>query len=362
MTLTFYIARRFLTLFAMVFGGFLLLLTLIDMVEQVRRFEGIGMGEAVRLAVLSVPSTLYRILPLIVILSTVGLFLSLARSSELVITRAAGRSALVTLMAPVGAALLIGAFGVSVLNPIAAATTRAYDLRSGQHDTSSSTLSVSGEGFWLRQGGAEGQTVIHAERSNADGTALWNVTFLTLTQDGQPARRVTAASALLEPGGWRLSEIKEWPLGAGRNPEADSILAPELLLSSDLTADRIRNSFSQPSTIPIWDLPEFIDGLQSAGFSARAHMVWLQMELSLPLFLAAMVLIGAGFTMRHVRFGRTGLMVLLALVSGYAVFFLRNFAQVLGENGQIPVMLAAWSPPVAATFLSLGLLLHLEEG
>ena len=86
------------------------------------------------------------------------------------------------------------------------------------------------------------------------------------------------------------------------------------------------------------------------------------MELALPLLLAAMVMIGAGFTMRHARFGRTGLMVLLALMLGFAMYFIRNFAQVLGETGEIPVALAAWAPPVAAVLLSLGLLLHLEDG
>ncbi|HQN39009.1 MAG TPA: LptF/LptG family permease, partial [Thermoanaerobaculia bacterium] len=62
--------------------------------------------------------------------------------------------------------------------------------------------------------------------------------------------------------------------------------------------------------------------------------------------------VGAGFTMRHARSGQTGTMVLLAIVSGFAIFLLRNFAQVLGENGQIPVVLAAWSPPLAAVLLS----------
>ena len=82
----------------------------------------------------------------------------------------------------------------------------------------------------------------------------------------------------------------------------------------------------------------------------------------MPVFLAAMVLAGASFTMRHTRFGRTGLMVLMALGLGFALYFVRNFAQVLGENGQIPVMLAAWGPPVAALLLPAGLLLHLEDG
>ena len=82
----------------------------------------------------------------------------------------------------------------------------------------------------------------------------------------------------------------------------------------------------------------------------------------LPLLLAAMVLVAAGFTMRHARFGKTGTMVLYAMLSGFAVFFLRNFAQALGDSGQIPVLLAAWSPPLAAALLALGLVLHLEDG
>jgi lipopolysaccharide export system permease protein len=47
---------------------------------------------------------------------------------------------------------------------------------------------------------------------------------------------------------------------------------------------------------------------------------------------------------------------------GFGIYFVRNFAQILGENGQIPVSLAAWAPPVAAILMALGLLLHLEDG
>ena len=56
------------------------------------------------------------------------------------------------------------------------------------------------------------------------------------------------------------------------------------------------------------------------------------------------------------------LLVLLALLGGFAIFFLRNFAQVLGENDQIPIVIAAWSPPIAAALLAVSLLLHLEDG
>ena len=351
MTLSLYIARRFLATFAMVFGGFFVLLYLIDMIEQIRRFASadLGLGAAAELAALNTPQAVYRILPMIAILASIALFLALARSSELVVIRAAGRSALRTLVAPLIATLVVGGIAVAVLNPIVAGTTKRYEVRANQYKLGEgNVLSVTREGLWLRQGGPEGQTVIRAARSNYDGTMLYDTTFI--------------AEATLTDGAWLLSDAKEWTFAPGGNPERDAVRHDTMRLPSELTADQIRDSFGTPSTVPIWDLPAFIAGLERAGFSARKHNVWFQMELALPLLLVAMVLVGAGFTMRHARSGRTGIMVLFAVVSGFAIFLLRNFAQVLGENGQIPVFLAAWSPPVAALLLSLTLLLHLEEG
>ena len=139
-------------------------------------------------------------------------------------------------------------------------------------------------------------------------------------------------------------------------------VAEPLHLPTDMTQDRLRDSFGTPSAVAFWNLPAYIRGLEKAGFSARSYQVWFQMEMATPLLLSAMVLIAAGFTMRHARFGKTGSMVLLALMGGFLIFFLRNFAQVLGENGQIPVLVAAWSPPLGAVLMALGLLLHLEDG
>jgi lipopolysaccharide export system permease protein len=159
-----------------------------------------------------------------------------------------------------------------------------------------------------------------------------------------------------------LRGAKVWPLASGVNPEGSASSHDQFELPSTLTRDRIRDSFGKPGAISVWDLPRFITQLEQAGFSARRHSVWLQMELARPLFLTAMVLIGAAFTMRHARAGGTGVAVLISLLLGFGLYYIRNFAQILGENGQIPIMLAAWAPPLAAALLGIGLLLHTEDG
>ncbi|MAY31529.1 MAG: LPS export ABC transporter permease LptG [Rhodovulum sp.] len=366
MKLQLYIARKFLLALAMVLGVFVVFTMLLDMVEQIRRFgsDTISLSQALGLAALNTPANIYEILPLIVLLATLVLYMSLARTSELVVTRAAGRSAVRSLLSPLVSVLLVGTICVGVLNPLVAATSKELETLSNRYSRGiSSVLSINADGLWLRQGDEDGQTVIKAARSNLDGTVLFDVTFIGFAADQGPTYRIEATRAELTDGAWDLTDAKRWDLSAPvQNPERTAEVSATLSVPSDLTRDHIRDSFGAPASIPFWDLPAFIDSLERAGFSARHHRVWWHMELALPAFFAAMVLIAAGFTMRHTRFGKTGTMVMAALGVGLSLFFLRNFAQILGNNGQIPAELAAWSPPLIGIMMSLGLVLHLEDG
>lgn len=358
-----YFARKFFWSFALVFGIFLVLMALIDMIDELQDFPNLAFGDVLEIVLMNVPSDNYEILPLVIVLATVALFVRLARSSELVVVRAAGRSALNALVAPVAVAALIGLVSVTMFNPIVAASAKRYnDLVNRHAGGGSAILVIATEGLWLRQGSAEGQTVIHAERASSDLSVLFDTTFLEFAPDGQPSKRIKASAARLRQGEWMLYDVKVWDLTRGDNPEATATEADQLRLSSALTQDRIIDTFGKPEYISIWDLPDFIGQLEQAGFSARNYSMWFQMELARPLFLMALVMISAAFTMRHARLSNTGISVLSAVLLGFGLHYIRNFAQILGENGQVPILLAAWAPPVASFLLATGILLHMEDG
>lgn len=388
MILQLYLARRWLRQFMVIAGAFLAILFLIDLIEQIRRFgaHGVGLPGTAAMAALNIAGSFYSILPLITLLSGIALFLSMSRSSEMVAIRASGRSGLRALGAPAISAVIAGIAAVAVLNPIVAGTTKRYDAAVARIQTGGAQTVSLGEGaVWLRQGlpgrlaGARnspgvdtpdqttptenpgGQVVIRATRASPDATTLFDATFLVFDQGAGPTRRIEAQAARLERGSWLLTGVKDWPLDAA-NPEAAALSGPALRLPTDLTADRIRDGFGAPEAVPIWQLRSFIAGLDRAGFSALRHRVWLQMELARPLLMGAMILIAAAFTMRPVRGRRVGMLVLGAFVAGVGLFFLRNLAQVLGESGQVPPVLAALAPPAVAALLALALLLRLEDG
>ncbi|UZD92181.1 LPS export ABC transporter permease LptG [Cognatishimia activa] len=364
MTLYFYFARKFLFFFIALSGVFAALLLLFDLVEHLRGFDAseVGFIGIFQLMLLNMPQEFYQILPLIMILSSLALFLNLSRSSELVVARASGRSALTSLMSPIVVALLIGMIGVTTFNPIVAATAKRYDdLSASIKRGGSNALTFSREGIWLRQGGETGQTVIFAVGANHDATTLRQATFVTYDGSG-PVRRIEADQAQLQLGSWQLKDAKIWPLERGSNAESLAEVKADFTLPTSLTAEQIRDGFGKPRTVSVWELPRLISQLEEAGFSARRHKMWLHMEMAQPIFLIAMVMVSAAFTMRHTRMGRTGVASLLATMSGFGLYYIRNFAQILGENGQIPIELAAWTPPIASVFLAMGLLLHMEDG
>jgi len=358
-----YFARKFFWSFALVFSVFLVLLALIDLVDELQDFPELPFGEVLELVLLNVPASNYEILPLVVVLATVSLYVRLARSSELVVVRATGRSALRALGAPVAVAALLGVVSIMILNPIVAASAKRHnDLINTHVGIGPAVLAVVNEGLWLRQGSPQGQTVIHATRASSDLSVLFGTTFMEFAPDGHPSRRIRASAARLTQGEWTLYDVKVWDLARGTNPEAVATEVEQMRLTSALTQDRIVDSFGKPEFIALWDLPDFIAQLEQAGFSARRYAMWFQMEIARPLFLMTLVMIAAACTMRHARLSNTGVSVLAAVLLGFGLHYIRNFAQILGENGQIPIVLAAWAPPVASFMLATGILLHMEDG
>lgn len=359
-----YLLARLGASFLMVSGIFLGMMLLLDMVEQMRRLAGqaVGFGQILRLSALNLPEGFYEIAPLVLMLSALWVGLGWSRSSEFVVIRATGRSVPRLMLLPV-IVVLLGSMGfVAVMNPLVASASREYGRSLAQlRDGPLNVVALVEEGLWLRQADAQGQTVIHASTAEATGTQLRNATFLVFHEVDGVSLRLQAREAQLRPGQWQLQDVKIWNLSA-LNPENAAQYLPQMAIPTDLTPEQIRDSFAQVRAIPLAQLPGFIATLERAGFAALPHRMRLNMELALPVMLCGMMILALALSIHHMRAGTAGLRALITILAGFSLFFLRNFAQVLGESGQIPVALAAWGLPVATILLAWGLLLNLEEG
>jgi lipopolysaccharide export system permease protein len=371
-TLSLYIARRFGVMALWMFAAVLVLVVVIDLVELMRTNErGLaGFGDLLSMALLHAPSVTITAAPFVVLLASMTVFAMLARSSELVVTRAAGVSAWRLITPAVFCAALLGVFAFSVYNPLASAfATRFEILEQRFFDESASRLALSDQGLWLRQGGEPGQTVIRAKRASSTIERLWDVSIFQFDRADRLSRRIDARTAVLGEQSWTLGGVRTWDLSdaagtsrAAALGETRAVGLDEIRIPTDLTVEHIQDSFAAPETIGFWKLPGFIALLEESGFSSTRHRMHWHSLLSAPVVFVAMVLVGAAFSMRHIRFGGLGFMALGCVLAGFGYFFVSDIASALGASGAVPVTIAAWVPPLAAMLFALGLLLHLEDG
>lgn len=359
-TLSAYLARHISFWLFSVFGGVTGVALLFDTVELLRRSSGktdIGLLLILQMSAFKLPNLVEQMLPFCVLLGATLAFWRLARANELVVTRAAGISVWQILAPATAIALLVGVIQVALFNPLASVMLSKFEQLESRHlKRSVSLLSVSKTGLWLRQSDPNGQSVIHATSVAQSDMTLRNVIIFLFEGEDRFVGRIDAENARLRAGYWDIRNA--WISAPNQRPT----FVASHRVDTDLTLNKILDSFASPETMSFWELPGFIATLENAGFSGHRHKLHWHSLLASPLLLAAMILIAAIFSLRTSRRGSVALSICGAVLSGFCLYFVSDLVYALGLSASIPTVLAAWTPAGVSMLLGLAALFHIEDG
>lgn len=356
-----YIAAKFVTMIAGCFTLCLGLIFLVDFIEILRqsgKFGGASMGLIAWITVLRLPAYGELTLPFAVLVGTIMSFLTLSRSSELVIIRAAGISVWQFVIPGLIVAVLLGLFSVLVYNPMAAnARALSEELRAEAFGRSTSLLKTKA-GAWLRQDSIDGQSVISAKATADNGLTLAGVTVLQYDRAGTFTARVDALRAELRHGYWTLYDAAISRPAAATDIERYD----RFQIATYLKPEQVTNALGSAISISIWELPARIALAEKAGLRATIYRVQMEQLIARPLLLAAMVLLGATVSLRAFRFGGIQTMVVTGLVAGFGFFILAEMSRQLGLSELASPTIAIWVPIGVASALAATALLYQEDG
>ncbi len=365
-TLSIYIVRGFALSVGAMLAALTGLVALFDFLELLRRSAtkpDASFGIVSTIAALRLPWIGIEILPFAVLLGGIIAFWRLTRSSELIVARAAGVSAWQFLTAPVAASVLLGVLATAVGSPLASVMlARAEALDNIYLRTGGGPLALAGGQLWLRQSDhgldPQGVAILHALSVRLEDKQLSTGPVSIFRLDGHDRLqvRIEASHATLTRGQWLLDDARV--IRPDHLPEPPTRIA----LATDLTVDRVQESFASPDTLSVWALPGFIALLERSGFSAIRHRLHFQALLALPLLAGTMSLVSAGFSMRPARRGGVARMIGSGVAAGFALFVVSKVAEEFGNSGALPPLLAAWAPAASGLMMALALLLHLEDG
>jgi lipopolysaccharide export system permease protein len=355
-----YMANRFVVTISGVFFLTLLLIFFVDFIEVLRgasRRDDVGAGTLALITLLRIPIFAELALPFAILIGTIGAFLSLSRTSELTIIRAAGLSVWQFVQPGLSVAILFGILAVAVYNPIASAMKAESErIQTELFNTQKSFGTSRASGSWLRQEGVDGATILHARTAADRGLTLGGVTLLQFDLNNRFYEEIQANRAELRQGYWRLENAVVQSSGAALQRYQ------EYFISTYLTPAQIMDSLGSIETLSFWQIRGFITFAKRAGIPTERYELQYQLFLARPILLAAMVLIAATCSLKAFRFGKIQTMVLTGLTGGFGFFIFSELSRKVGVSGLVPIAVAAWGPALVALLLSATVLLHQEDG
>ncbi|MGH7390941.1 MAG: LptF/LptG family permease [Candidatus Rokuibacteriota bacterium] len=300
-----------------------------------------------------VPINLYEALPIVMLVATVFLFLTLSRWHELTALKAAGIS-LYRVSAPVlvfglGLTLAAGLFQEFVLPTLRERGDEVERVKIRgelpRHLRSRTRL-------WLRSS----DTRFYRVELLSPGTAdLYGVTILEVDRDFRLLSRVDARRAHWTPAGWELSE------GAFREIDEDGTVTTRSFDRAGLELQETIHEFTaiqkRPAAMNYRELREYLARLEATGFQVQRYLVEMYAKLSNPLRSLIMILLAIPFALQSPRGGRLyGIALAIGLMAAYVV--MDYSARAFARADLLPPLLAAWTANVV--FFGVGATLFLR--
>ena len=326
---------------------FVFLTCLIDLFEhldEIQRYH-IAAQTVLEYYLNFIPFVLVRASPLALLLGGAFIAGRLCRYQELLAMNASGTSVM-RASVPflfIGWLVAIGAFAVNDL--LVPKTAKVYErirreaFRGQDEDRGVENVAIM-DAF---------NRLYHARQLDLKERELHDLTILEHDRQNRPIKSLYASRAIWTPHGWLLLYGTIYRVGPKGTLRGEPEPFVERLISYPVSPDSFSQSEARPETMRYAQLRLMLIRLKQTGMDVRRYAVELASKLTLPLMNLVVCLIAfAGSTQPQLRGNLKGLGISLAW--GLIYYFFVGFWEGVGKKGMLPVVVAVWTPHLAAAW------------
>lgn len=349
--------------------GLFMFFTLVDELDSIS--DKFPLMALFYLQALSIPTRLYDLLPIGLLIGAILALAGLAQRNELVILRVSGVSGmgLLKMLWLISIPIVLGATVLSeIITPIAEIKSSEANLLMRGRVEGGRLAS----GYWFKEPMKGGGTrIINVGRLLASGNAadlriyeFPDGTALSLTS--------TAESARFADGQLIMQNVLETRIA----PETKNILSdakvsdkPVVIkenfatrkVETSLTAERLVARILTPERMTLKALHDYIQYLDSNQLQSDRQVVAVWRKLAYPFTLIVMLTIAAPIGFMQTRRGGVGAKVFLGILLGTGFFMINQLALNVGLLYKWPPVVTALLPNIGATVLALTAIMAMEH-
>jgi lipopolysaccharide export system permease protein len=325
--------------------GFVSLFYFFDFVEELQavvkhRETGYTLGQALLYVALMLPSHLYELLPITVLIGTIFVMARLAQSSEFTILRTSGLGpwlALRTLLA-LGLGFVLLTFAVG--DYVAPLTDKAAQLLKSKYQ---GKVTVGKTGAWLKERQPYSHYAVNVGALAPDAS-MRDVHIYEFDNQGFLVSMTQAASAKFgKDDAWLLENVDhtEFKTANSDATRVDRSAVASFRWTTQISAEMVATAVLRPERMGTIDLFAYIQHLEANGQTAQKYEIQFWKKVFYPLSCLVMVVLALPFAYLHFRSGSIATYVFGGVMAGISFVLLNN---VLGDLGA----LRGWQPWITA--------------
>ncbi len=312
-----------------------------------------SLADALIYVALLVPSRIYELMPIAVLIGSVFVLARLAQGSEYTILRTSGLGpwrALRTLLG-LGSIFVLVTFAMG--DYVAPFADRVAQLHKARFE---GAISLGQTGAWLKERQPYSSFSVNVGSLSAEG-GLGNVRIFEFNNQGTLVSTLRAKTGQIEADdSWTLHQVERREFdasgtGAARvaRTEHDTFRWP-----SGINTEMVAVALLKPERMRTTDLFAYIRHLQANGQTAQRHEIEFWRKVFYPLSCLVMVVLALPFAYLHFRSGSITGYVFGGVMIGISFFLLNNVFGYIGNLNQWQPWLAAASPALIYSVVSLG--------
>ncbi len=361
------IHREMLITVAFVALAFLALFSFFDLVDQLNSVgQGANPAKPYRIShafgyvLLLMPSRLYEILPIAVLIGSIIVMARFAQSSEFTILRTSGMGpwrALRTLLL-LGIAFTMTTFVVG--DYLAPASARAAQLLRSSYI---GNISLGYTGAWLKERQQFSNFAVNVGALTDKGSML-NIKLFEFNSTGFLVSTTNAQSGdFADDGSWTLNGVKRTEFVIGNdatNPGDTSAKVQQSTVNANyrwptsLNAEMVSVALLKPERMATLDLFHYMRHLEANGQSSQRYEIEFWRKVFYPLSCLVMVVLALPFAYLHFRSGSISGYVFTGVMIGISFFLLNNVFGYAGNLNNWSPWITAATPGLLYSLVSLG--------
>ncbi len=323
--------------------SFLALFFFFDFVDEI---QGVGknngayqLKHAFMYVLLLVPSHLYELLPISVLIGTIFVMARLAQSSEFTILRTSGLGPSMALRNLMGLGLAFVAITFVIGDYVSPLCDRYGQLLKSRY---MGQISVGQTGAWLRERQTDRSYAVNVQTLTPEGNPS-GIRIFEFDAEGQWLGLTHAQLGLLNQDDvWALQHVERDRLS--RNSGSATMLrkrTEQYNWPTSITAEMLTVALLKPDRMGTIDLFQYISHLSANGQATQRFEIEFWKKVFYPLSCLVMVVLALPFAYLHFRSGNIASHVFGGVLAGISFFLLNNVFSYIGN-------LNSWAPWFAA--------------